>query len=72
MALQNIEKAKKEIEKLEADEAAGRSGDATPNGVNGDSKKGANADKTVAAVTKGLKEAALDDKQKKEEKATAA
>lgn len=55
---QNIEKAKKEIEKLEAEEAA-ESGTATPNGVNG--KKG--EDKAVADVTSDMKDASLEDKK---------
>ncbi|KAI0022742.1 hypothetical protein F4780DRAFT_732824 [Xylariomycetidae sp. FL0641] len=55
----NIEKAKKEIEKLEAEEAAENSGTATPNGVNGDKK----ADDKVAAVTSDMKEASLEEKK---------
>ncbi|OTB03349.1 hypothetical protein M426DRAFT_321920 [Hypoxylon sp. CI-4A] len=54
----NIEKAKKEIEKIEAEEAAEASGTATPNGVNGDKK----SDDKVAAVTSDLKEASLEEK----------
>jgi hypothetical protein len=55
---QNVEKAKKEIEKLEADEAA------EANGVNG------KEDKVVAETTSELKKSSLDDK-KDGEKATA-
>ncbi|KAH9887121.1 hypothetical protein F4778DRAFT_757275 [Xylariomycetidae sp. FL2044] len=55
----NIDKAKKEIEKLEADEAADASGPAT-NGVNGDKK--ADDDK-VTAVTSDLKDSSLEDKK---------
>ncbi|KAF3061578.1 hypothetical protein GL218_04053 [Daldinia childiae] len=54
----NIEKAKKEIEKIEAEEAAEASGTATPNGVNGDKK----SDDKVEAVTSDLKEASLEEK----------
>ncbi|KAJ9137333.1 Nuclear segregation protein (Bfr1) [Pleurostoma richardsiae] len=64
----NIEKAKKEIEKLESQEAeeeaaAKGSGAATPNGVNGKSD-----DKAVADVTADLKDASIEDKK---EEATA-
>lgn len=52
----NVDKAKKEIEKIEAEEAAEASGAATPNGVNGDKK----TDDKVAAVTSDLKEASLE------------
>ncbi|KAI0387637.1 hypothetical protein F5Y04DRAFT_286720 [Hypomontagnella monticulosa] len=51
----NIDKAKKEIEKIEAEEAAEASGTATPNG----DKK---ADEKVAAVTSDLQEASLEEK----------
>ncbi|KAI4867049.1 hypothetical protein F4820DRAFT_468288 [Hypoxylon rubiginosum] len=51
----NVDKAKKEIEKIEAEEAAEASGAPTPNGVNGDSK----TDDKVATVTSDLKEASL-------------
>ncbi|KAI1386308.1 uncharacterized protein F4822DRAFT_311950 [Hypoxylon trugodes] len=54
----NVEKAKKEIEKIEAEEAAEASGTATPNGVNGDKK----SDDKVAEVTSDLKEASLEEK----------
>ncbi|KAI1430368.1 hypothetical protein F5Y12DRAFT_19756 [Xylaria sp. FL1777] len=50
----NVEKAKKEIEKLEAEEAADASGTATPNGVNGDK---------VEAVTSDLKDVSLEQKK---------
>ncbi|KAI2607421.1 uncharacterized protein GGS25DRAFT_495709 [Hypoxylon fragiforme] len=53
----NVEKAKKEIEKLEAEEAADASGTATPNGVNGDKK----TDDKVEAVTSELKETSLEE-----------
>ncbi|KAI1142257.1 hypothetical protein F5Y05DRAFT_219519 [Hypoxylon sp. FL0543] len=53
----NIEKAKKEIEKIEAEEAAEASGTATPNGANGDK-----TDDKVAAVTSELKDASLEEK----------
>jgi hypothetical protein len=56
--LQNIDKAKKELAKLEAEEA-GETAAAT-NGVNGDKDK-------VADVTKDLKETKIEDKT--EEKA---
>lgn len=49
---QNIEKAKKEIERLEAEEAA------EANGVNGKAE-----DKTVAEVTEGVKETTLEEKE---------
>ncbi|TPX06968.1 uncharacterized protein E0L32_011113 [Thyridium curvatum] len=63
----NIEKAKKEIEKIEAKEAAEANGEATEaNGVNG--KK--SDDKAVAEVTSELKDASIEDK--KEEGAAAA
>lgn len=51
--VQNIDKAKKEIERLEAEEAAEKS-----NGVNGDK-----ADDKVAAVTEDVKEASLEEKK---------
>ncbi|KAI0161612.1 hypothetical protein GGR52DRAFT_130592 [Hypoxylon sp. FL1284] len=51
----NVDKAKKEIEKIEAEEAAEASGTATPNGVNGDK-----SDDKVAAVTSELKETSLE------------
>ncbi|KAI8961623.1 hypothetical protein F5Y11DRAFT_222070 [Daldinia sp. FL1419] len=54
----NIEKAKKEIEKIEAEEAAEASGTATPNGVNGDKK----SEDKVEAVTSDLKDASLEEK----------
>jgi hypothetical protein len=54
---QNIEKAKKEIERLEAEESEGA---ATPNGVNG--KKGGE-DKAVAEVVDGVKAATIEDKK---------
>ncbi|KAI5868579.1 hypothetical protein GGS23DRAFT_546271 [Durotheca rogersii] len=54
----NIDKAKKEIEKLEAEEAAEASGTATPNGAADDKK----ADDKVEAVTSDLKEASLEEK----------
>ncbi|KAL7627593.1 multicopy suppressor of BFA (Brefeldin A) [Parahypoxylon ruwenzoriense] len=53
----NIEKAKKEIEKIEAEEVAETSGTATPNGVNGDKP-----DDKVEAVTSELKETSLEEK----------
>ncbi|KAI0840870.1 hypothetical protein F5Y06DRAFT_261944 [Hypoxylon sp. FL0890] len=53
----NIDKAKKEIEKIEAEEAAEASGTATPNGTNGDK-----SDDKVAAVTSDLKDASLEEK----------
>ncbi|OIW32460.1 hypothetical protein CONLIGDRAFT_642171 [Coniochaeta ligniaria NRRL 30616] len=55
----NIEKAKKEIERLEAEESGAASGTATPNGVN--SKK--TEDKAVAEVTEGVKDVAVEDKK---------
>lgn len=55
----NVDKAKKEIEKLEAEEAAEASGTATLNGVNGDKK----TDEKVEAVTSDLKEASLEEKE---------
>ncbi|KAI8633397.1 hypothetical protein F5Y19DRAFT_298701 [Xylariaceae sp. FL1651] len=55
----NIDKAKKEIEKLEAEEAAEASGTATPNGVNGDKK----ADEKTEAVTSELKDVSLEEKE---------
>ncbi|KAI0014310.1 hypothetical protein F4779DRAFT_559206 [Xylariaceae sp. FL0662B] len=55
----NVEKAKKEIEKIEAEEAAETSGAATPNGVNGEKK----TDDKVEAVTSDLKKAALEEKK---------
>lgn len=65
--MQNIEKAKKEIEKIEAKEAAEANGESTEaNGVNG--KK--SDDKAVAEVTSELKDASIEDK--KEEGAAAA
>ncbi|KAI1763739.1 hypothetical protein GGR53DRAFT_496329 [Hypoxylon sp. FL1150] len=51
----NVDKAKKEIEKIEAEEAAEASGTATPNGVNGDK-----TDDKVEAVTSDLKETSLE------------
>ncbi|KAI0106296.1 hypothetical protein GGR51DRAFT_179516 [Nemania sp. FL0031] len=54
----NVEKAKKEIEKLEAEEAAEATGTSTPNGVNGDK-----ADSKVEAVTSELKDASLEEKK---------
>lgn len=54
----NIEKAKKEIEKLETEEAAEAPGTATPDGANGD-----NADPKVEAVTSELKDASLEEKK---------
>ncbi|KAK0714596.1 hypothetical protein B0H67DRAFT_216138 [Lasiosphaeris hirsuta] len=52
----NIEKAKKEIEKLEAEEAGEASGAVTPNGANGSS------DKAVAEVTEAVKNVVVEDK----------
>jgi hypothetical protein len=52
---QNIEKAKKEIERLEAEEAAEASGAATPNGKKTDDK--------VAEVTEGVKAVSVEDKK---------
>lgn len=46
---QNVDKAKKEIEKLEAEEAAGQSG--------------TNGDKKVDGVASDLKETSLEDKE---------
>ncbi|KAI1105813.1 hypothetical protein F4804DRAFT_97103 [Jackrogersella minutella] len=54
----NVDKAKKEIEKIEAEEAAEASGTVSPNGTNGDKK----TDEKVAAVTSELKEASLEEK----------
>ncbi|KAI1377520.1 hypothetical protein F4677DRAFT_458881 [Hypoxylon crocopeplum] len=51
----NVDKAKKEIEKIEAEEVAEASGTTTPNGVNGDKS----SDDKVAAVTSDLKDASL-------------
>lgn len=71
---QNIEKAKKEIEKIEAEEAKEKdgkkssSGAATPNG-NGAIANGESADDKVAEVTKEVEEASIEDK---EEEAVAA
>lgn len=73
---QNIEKAKKEIEKIEAEEAKDNgtkktaSGVATPNGdaaaatttENGDKSD----DKTVEKVTEDIKETTLEDKKGEE------
>lgn len=63
----NIEKAKKEIEKLEAEEAAEASGTATPEGVNGgnkaDAKTDAKTDGEVEAATSDLKDASLEEKE---------
>ena len=53
---QNIEKAKKEIERLEAEEAAEASGTATPNGKKAE-------DKAVAEVTEGVKDVSVEDKK---------
>ncbi|KAI0598312.1 hypothetical protein F4775DRAFT_191969 [Biscogniauxia sp. FL1348] len=53
----NIEKAKKEIEKIEAEELAEANG--TSNGVNGDKK----AEDKVAEVTSDLKDASLEEKE---------
>ncbi|KAI1503962.1 hypothetical protein F5X99DRAFT_373988 [Biscogniauxia marginata] len=53
----NIEKAKKEIEKIEAEEAAEANG--TSNGVNGDKK----TEEKVAEVTSDLKDASLEEKK---------
>jgi len=53
----NIGKAKKEIEKLEAEEAGEGSGTATPNGKNTE-------DKAVAEVTEGVKDVSVEDKEK--------
>lgn len=68
--LQNIEKAKKEIEKIEAEEAQDSgtkkttSGTATPNGEAATTKNGDTSDdKTVEDVTKDVKETTLEDKQ---------
>ncbi|CAJ2513562.1 Uu.00g016810.m01.CDS01 [Anthostomella pinea] len=55
----NVEKAKKEIEALEAEEAGDAPGTATPNGVDGDKK----ADDKVADVTSDLKDASLEEKK---------
>ncbi|TGJ81793.1 hypothetical protein E0Z10_g6973 [Xylaria hypoxylon] len=54
----NVEKAKKEIEKLETEEAAETSGAANSNGVNGDK-----ADSKVEAITSDLKDASLEEKK---------
>jgi hypothetical protein len=62
---QNIEKAKKEIERLEAEEAGETSGTAAPNGANG--KK--TDDKAVAEVTEGFKDISVEDKKEEEVKA---
>jgi chromosome segregation ATPase len=51
----NIEKAKKEIERLEAEEAAEASGTATPSGKKADDK--------VAEVTKAVKDVSVEDKK---------
>lgn len=66
--LQNVEKAKKEIEKIEAEEANERdgkkssSGTATPNG-NGAASNGEKSDVKVEDVTKGVEEASIEDKK---------
>lgn len=64
---QNIEKAKKEIERLEAEESGAASGTATPNGVNGKKTE----DKAVAEVTEGVKEVSVEDKKEKTEEVKA-
>jgi hypothetical protein len=56
---QNIEKAKKDIEKLEAEEAAEASDTTTPNGANG--KKA--DDKAVAEVTEAVKNVSVEEKE---------
>lgn len=71
LALQNIEKAQKEIEKLEAEEAkekegGKKSGSATPNGDAAE-----NGDKAVDAVAKDVADASLEDKKDAEVVATA-
>jgi hypothetical protein len=62
-SLQNIEKAKKEIARLEAEEAAEGSGASTP------AKE--QADKAVAEATEKVAEASLEDKAPEEAEATA-
>ncbi|KAK3940693.1 hypothetical protein QBC46DRAFT_122558 [Diplogelasinospora grovesii] len=64
----NIEKAKKEIAKLEAEEEAanGASTPKSPNGVNGDS------DKAVEEVTEAVKEVSVEDESNKATEAVAA
>ncbi|KAL2267473.1 hypothetical protein VTJ83DRAFT_4750 [Remersonia thermophila] len=59
----NIEKAKKEIERLEAEEAAEASGNGTAN-----KPEAPETDKAVAEVTEKVAEAALDDKAAEETK----
>jgi len=67
---QNIEKAKKEIERLEAEESGAVSGTATPNGTNGKKTAApATEDQDVAEVTEGVKEVAVEDKKEEEVKA---
>lgn len=73
--MQNIEKAKKEIEKIEAEEAGEKegkkasSGAATPNGESADATE--NGDKDVNDVAKDLAEKANIEEDKKEEVAAA-
>lgn len=55
----NIKKAKKEIERLEAEEGAQASGATTPNGVNGKKSE----DKLVSEVTSGIMDASIKDKK---------
>ncbi|RYP41816.1 hypothetical protein DL767_000832 [Monosporascus sp. MG133] len=62
----NIEKAKKEIEKLEAEEAAEASGTATPDGVNDGNNADAETDDKVEAVTSDLKDASLEEKDEQD------
>ena len=64
---QNIEKAKKEIERLEAEESGAPSG--TPNGAANGKKTEKTEDKAVAEVTEGVKDIAVEDKQAEEVKA---
>lgn len=62
--MQNIEKAKKEIERLEAEEAAAGNGPSTGGST---PSKGANdkagADETVAEAAKKVAEVSLDEKE---------
>ena len=69
--MQNIEKAKKEIERLEAEEAAAGSGGSTPSK---DANGKAGTDETVAEAAKKVAEVSIDDKETeapKEAEATA-
>jgi hypothetical protein len=61
MTPQNVEKAKKEIARLEAEEAGEASGTSTPNGANG--KK---SEDKVAEVTAAVEEVSVEDKENQE------